>query len=57
MNKMTKGTQIKNVANSRISITADRMPVVRTAKYMVSSGANVVVKLETVWSAFTERPS
>jgi hypothetical protein len=32
MKRTTKGTQIKNVANSRISITADRMPVVRTAK-------------------------
>ena len=37
MKKTTKGIQIKNVANSRISITVDRMPVVRIAK-MIPSG-------------------
>jgi hypothetical protein len=36
MKKTTKGNQIKNAANSRISITADRIPVVRTAKMMPS---------------------
>ena len=37
MKKTTKGIQIKNAPNSRISITVDRRPVVRIAK-MIPSG-------------------